>query len=355
MNCLPTPLQTLLLQAALYPPERALDAWKKYLEKVDLKTIDHLSGTFLPLVYRNLNEHGVCKSVYRHTWTYNNLQFFKLKKTLEILHGASIETCLLKGAGMVAGYYLDPGLRVMGDIDLLVPREKIKQAIDLMRSSGWTILDYIPNGNLDTFIQRTHALSLKSSEGLLLDLHWVVLSESGIDEFFAKYTYKTKPHGDTNVLCPEDQLLHTLFHGMKYGLPPLIRWIPDAFYILKNTPRFDWTYLFSQAKQLKIELAIHTALDYLHQNGFVQIPARQYIPTPKEKRHFAFITGKKKLFYIFQLYWHTHLRHSPSNHWLVLLLNLPRFVMKTKRLTHFYELIPFFFKGLAIHSRKIFK
>jgi hypothetical protein len=362
-NCWPTPEHLLLLQAGLLDPPKALLAWHQYCEQIDLQKADHLSTTLFPLVYHNLKttsapQLGLCKSVYRHTWSYNQLQFFHFKKLLHALQDAEIQTYLLKGAGMILGYYKDSGLRVMGDIDLLVPRHQAKEALHICRDLGWAPKE--ATQQLD--IYRSHALMLKNKEGHAIDLHWNVLADNGLDALLANYIPRKQPLNApfaTAILSPADQLFHTLFHGLNYSPQPLIRWIPDAAYILTQTPNLDWPYFHHLAKQLKLELPIYTALRYLHHHSFAPIPptvlsvAERFTPTSQQQRYFKLLARKpKKLRFILQLYWHSHRRNHRSQNPLILFFTLPRFIKTSRRLSSWYQLIPFLFRAFLIHMKK---
>lgn len=360
-NCWPDEQLLLLLQAALLPTHQASIAWNKFLNRVDLETAEHLVSTFLPMVYYNIKSAESaslqkCISVYRHTWSSNQLQLHKLKQLLKQFHAASIPTTILKGAAMALHYYPDPGLRVFGDIDLLVSRSQAKAAIQLLRSLGWyTKTEDAAPDKIDHFIQRSHALMLYHPKAFHLDLHWTILSESGIDPLLAGYSPRTlqiAPHH--TILCPEDQLLHTLFHGLKYSPVPLIRWIPDASTILQKTPHFGWDYFHSQAKQLRIQHLIYTSLSFLRTHCLAPVPQLpSYTPLKKELAHLKFLTQKPNRFFsIYQLYWHTHARNSPLNNCLALAATMPRFLKTAQKITHWNQLFLFFFRGAFQHFKK---
>ena len=375
MNCWPNAEQNLLLQAGLWDTPQAKISWNNYCKLVDLQKIDSVSTTFLPLVYRNLKQGptpdssgcssiALCKSIYRHTWLANHIQLVMLKKALDLLHCASIQTCLLKGATMTLQYYQDAGLRSMGDVDILVSRSDAKQAIQLLMRAGWdSILDDV-QGELDKFIHRTHAIILRNKEGHIVDLHWTILCESGIDQAFANYSYRKyeitpSRYSTVTVLGPEDQLLHTLVHGLRYSPQPLIRWVPDAVMILKKTPQFEWDYFLSQTKSLKIEFAVTSAIRYLRDHRFAEIPSKtmtmvdQYIPNAKELRYFKFIAKKQNKFTsIFKTYWYCHIRNSQSQNLFVLLCTLPHFVKRVQGLSHTYQLPLFVCYGLFMRFKK---
>lgn len=369
-NCWPTTLQHLLLTAALCDDLRAEHAWQKYCEQTDLQQVDYISSTFFPLIYHRFNKSNsielqICKSVYRHTWCQNHLQFAKLKNIFTQLQQADISICLLKGSAMIVNYYQDAGLRVMGDVDILVPCNQAKKAFALLTDLGWQT--QTKESNLEKLFHRTHAISLTHPDGGKLDLHWAIFVGGTIDQALANYTYRISktllPQSNLSVttLCPEDQLIHTLFHGIQYSPQPLIRWLPDAVFILKKTSAFDWNYFFSQAKQLKIELLVNTAIYYLQHYHFAEIPPdviriiEEYLPTRQERKALEFTTQEQQPFCrVFQLIWHWHIRSSASQNRIVLLFTLPRFLKNLWQLKHWHQLLGILCHRLLSHFRANF-
>ena len=56
------------------------------------------------------------------------------------LNEAHVEPVLLKGTGnIVAGLYSSPGMRYIGDIDLLVPEERLSDCVRKLQASGYDI------------------------------------------------------------------------------------------------------------------------------------------------------------------------------------------------------------------------
>ena len=366
-NCWPNPDQQLLLQASLLPSEIAEGAWNEYCKRMDLNEIDHVSVSMLPLVYANLKpfttpQLNKCKSVYRHTWTHNHLLLFKAKMGVEQLRSHSIEASYLKGAAMIFGYYKDPGLRVIGDVDILVPASQAKKAIATLIQSGW-----IPESRdlteekIETYFDLMHAVVFRNREGHAIDLHWRVLADSGIDPILAGFAHRLSKVGEASLFSPEDQLIHTLFHGLKYSPLPLIRWIPDAVWILRQSTDFDWDYFQLQARKLQIEYSVNLALQYLNKSQFVSIPDEilkallQYKPIRKEIRYHRFATQKPRQFIsVLQKYWHAHVRSFESDNWFLQLATWPRFIKNARKIPHWHQFIFFLCQAAYCRAKKSF-
>ena len=358
-NCWPTPADQLLLEAGLKDKPQAQRAWEQYCRLVDLKSVHFVSHTFFPLVFKKLSPLrlsglDVCKSMYQYMWSANHALFFLLRQVLEKLHEAEIQTCLLKGAALIDSYYPDAASRRLGDIDLLVAREKIPQTLQLLEQFG-----FHPDRPLD--LRLSHAIPLKNANHDSIDLHWDVLTESWLDSRMRSFSFRTQPSSlfpTALIFGPEDLLLHTLFHGVRHSEVPLIRWIPDAVHILRKSPQMDWDYFLLQTSRLDIQPLVHSALTYLLEREFVSFPIQileRLHWTPKSQKYFQFLTqDPKKPFAGLKMYWHLHVRNSSSENPLILLKGFLPFIKRARPQESWLQLTCFLIKKLFIHCRQIF-
>ena len=314
---------------------------------MDIQTTDSVSTSFLPLIFRNLKEDKMharvfqtCKSMYRHTWSENSLRLFQLGRLVKKFQTAGIEVCLLKGIALLLRYYQDVGLRSMGDLDILISKNRVLQAIDILKEENWTPLNVQKKHMESDFLEQSHALLFSHPEGGFLDLHWAIFPESVVDEKFMRYSYRTQsmllPYTDLFIvtLCSEDQLIHVLLHGLKYSPRPLIRWIPDAVMVIRKYPDFDWHYFFEQITKLEMVPLIKEAMEYLSKHEWVHLPLEisrkfhQYHENYYERAYAKFIKqSSDNLFFPFQLFWFWHLRACSSKSKVVALLTLPSFLL----------------------------
>lgn len=266
----------LLLEAALFEKPRALNAWQSYLAENNLQTIDHASTTLLPLVYRNLKEesHPLCKSAYRHTWLSNHNLWIKTLPILQNLLSAGIKKIvLLKGMAMILYHYRDFGVRVIGDIDILIDRSHLSLAYSLLISSGWRCELKRFNPENSAQLTRWHAANFTHPSGLNLDLHWSLLLES--IPALTQGVLEAIPPG-IQPASPTHLFLQTCIHGYKKSTAPLIRWIPDALTLLKSP--IDFPLLFDLAKASHLTLPLSSALAHL--SHYVRSPLPTFIPNP---------------------------------------------------------------------------
>src|SRR4030095_1200005 len=291
--CFPNPEQELLLKASLYEGEEALSAWRDWKSRIDIERIDHGSFRLLALLYDNLRKLKVqdpllerIKSVYRYTWTKNQLSIRRSLEIIRRLEDQGIPTLLLKGGALTLFNYKDHGLRYMDDFDFMVPFDKAPAAIASLIRWGFD-----PALKEKTeFISYTHSTNFEG-HGIGLDLHWHLLNKSLKDQDdlpFWKAAIPVEREGvKTAVLHPSDQLLQICVHGVRWSPTPPIRWVADAWVLLKTQgDQVDWERLVDQARRLRLTIQVQETLEYLVRRLGAPVPLsflQKLEAAPKEK------------------------------------------------------------------------
>lgn len=273
----------MLLKSGLLDPGSAALAWESYTKRVDLQKINYASTSLLPKVYANLKNYTfntkasleglkICKSVYRKTWMENHYRWSKIQPTLKQLSQAGVEKIvLLKGMAMILGSYRDFGVRVLGDIDILIPRAQLSQAQSILNASGWTCLLRRLNPLKPGLLDRWHSANFSYKEDLNLDLHWGFLLEStpNLNQSVLRLSIPLE-NTSLSIPHPTHQLMQTCIHGTKQSPVPLIRWICDAAELLKQD--IAWDKLLSEARSEHLTYPLTLSLRYLAQHFDLQIP-----------------------------------------------------------------------------------
>lgn len=280
----PTPAQELLLQATLMRDERALLAWRQVRPQLDIARLDGPSQALLPMLRKNLIALGVedellalFKGVHRYNWARNQTLLAPMVPRVQALERAGIPTLLLKGAAFIADTRLDAGMRSMNDIDVLVPSERTADAVTVLLLEGllpvgevqpWYVVEYAPR-----FVP-SHGF--RDEHDRQLDLHWNVLHASrqpGADDDFWAAAVPIELLGvHTRGLCPADELLLVVLHGLRWNALPTYRWVLDAAVIASGTfGEVDYERLLEQARRRRVTVALHAALSYLRRFAAVQI------------------------------------------------------------------------------------
>ncbi len=262
----PTPQQESLLRAALLHGRSALEAWEEWRARTDIDHLDAGSYRLLPLLYRNLHRQGArdptlegFRNHYHRVWRENQLLFHRTAKLLRVLRENGIDVIALKGAALSVLYYRDCGVRVMDDVDLLVPEKALAKTIRLMKTAGFVPPEGWPPGHVHMFCD---------AGGQRIDLHWRVFPygpHKVPDDPFWDGAVPIEIHGaSVYALNPSDQLLLVCVHGVEWNLVPTIRWVADAMTILAVAKSVvDWTRVCAQARVRRLTLPLQDTLGYL--------------------------------------------------------------------------------------------
>ncbi len=282
----PNKAQLTLLKAALLPAEKAEPFWHEFIAAHDLQKLDHGCHQILPMVFINLKDRlkndldeKTCRSNYKYVWANNHLLMHDLKALLVLLEQNNLEVCLLKGAAFIGHYYPDYGMRIMGDIDLLVSPKQMPELINVIESNQYKICSNQSEVDTHNFLRLFHARSFENSRGTEFDIHQYISKFLVSQEFTERVWRNAKAidvfgiKNSAYVLHPTYQLLHTTLHGLQYAPVSSIRWIVDAANLLANhCDDIDWEELCNVCAEYHLNLPMKMALSFLHKEFLLPIP-----------------------------------------------------------------------------------
>jgi hypothetical protein len=191
------------------------------------------------------------------------------------LRAANIETLLLKGAALSAVAYDEIALRPMDDFDVVVPRERFRDAVELLERDGWSI--HPAPADRETYLAFRHAVGFVRGDGANLDLHWASIRDRfdrrGEEEFWRASRPAVLAGENVRVLAPADQLLQICAHAsMRSGTAP-IRWAADAWFVLASEgPSFDWERVARLAHMRALSFTVLRCLQYLRDGLGIDVP-----------------------------------------------------------------------------------
>jgi hypothetical protein len=141
----------------------------------------------------------------------------RLARVLALLGSRQIEAVLLKGAGLAYSAYDRLTARPMGDIDLLVHRDRAQEAWELMTTDGWVRRpDIAPERSYE---DHQHLAPLEDADGLQmgLELHTALFTQQAPFVLPPSQIWegaRSIRAGTAAALVPsaEDQLLHAALH-----------------------------------------------------------------------------------------------------------------------------------------------
>ena len=301
--------QELLLRAAFLRGPGALEAWRRWTHDHDLLEADlgHDSARLLPLVYRNLVEHGAdepllprLKGVHRYWWCANHALLRRAALLLERLHSDGIPTLMLGGVATALLHYPDVGLRPTARIDVLVPVATAAAATRCLQGLGWRPVDRLT----DEAIRYGNATTLVDDGAHRLGLHWrafaTCVGEQADEGLWQRSVPLQILGAPSRAMGPTDALLHTVTVGAtSNGTTSEVQWIPDALAIVQAAgAEIDWPLLAQEARARRVLLAFRRRLAYLRRtfdapllNGEIE-PLHAFPPSSFERaRSFARAMG----------------------------------------------------------------
>jgi hypothetical protein len=219
----------------------------------------------------------------------------QLAAVLDTLAAAEVSVVLLKGAAWARSVYPDPALRLMGDLDLWIPRDRLEDARAALASLGYEARskEDRPLALQDAFLGETQLTSQEPGTGLL-ELHWNVFPgewlrhTARIDEGPVWQRCVPLDGTDARQLAPEDAVLNACLHfainhqlgGL--GLRPLLDLV-----MMRETWPVDWSLVAERAKAWRVSTATWLVLDLVASwfgDPAGWLPLEALRPSPRKER-----------------------------------------------------------------------
>ena len=272
-----------------------------------------------PLIYWTLSKSGkfsslpapvqkALRAMYSGTWMQNKKMIRELEALVATFHQAEIPVVALKGISFVLTIYPDIGLRPMGDLDLLVPKEKLAEAIQIANRAGYEALRPEAHPGLRDLLYHEICLQKTGPQTITLELHHSLVADKSyiyavpVDWFWSQ-TELLDPslHSrlkNLHVLSPEAQILFASAHAILQhgGMSAPMRWFYDLDRMIHfYSERIDWDVLLSQARIFEWSSALDAAL--AQTMAYFNTPIPDHVRTSLSKqtdRHRPLVERLKK-------------------------------------------------------------
>jgi hypothetical protein len=189
-----------------------------------------------------------------------------------------IPIVILKGMALVETLYPNPGLRRMGDIDLLVRHEQFPQVADCLLTLGWQPQQKDDSHLLPTILQgdvpaqdQIGEWSFVSEAGDILDLHWhlvpAIWLRPDFDFTMSEIWEESVPLDKAEwpgarTLSPEHTLAYLCLHLGQHGLQFLHSLLDiDLFVrIITTQPTWHWDSFAALTDRWRIRSLVYHGL-----------------------------------------------------------------------------------------------
>jgi hypothetical protein len=160
-----------------------------------------------------------------------------------------------KGVALAASAYKDLTARAAGDLDLLIYRQDLHQATDILKQRGYELKtnvleDGSPEGT-DCFEFHFE----RPTDGLVLELRWRLeltrhlRRDFGMTWVWPQHRMADLAGAQIPNLDPVSALLVLCMHGSKHGWRRLI-WICDVAKLIESEPKLDWDFARWEARRV---------------------------------------------------------------------------------------------------------
>jgi len=259
-------------------PEYTLDQVKKLIS-LPLNWEEVLKSAFshgiAPLLYHNLK--GIqeghiipqevmdrLKKTYDRNMASNMYLYAELRRVLEAFNEKGVEVIVLKGAALAETVYGDIALRPFGDLDLIVKKEDLPYAEEVMST-----LDYAACGKYSQqwYRKNHHHLSpyIHSDKSIIVEIHWSIISHPfhiNIDEWWKRARETKIASCKVLIPSPEDMLLHLCLHLFNHGYNKIgLRGLCDILETLKYYKnQLDWSKFQEEVNDYGIKKLVYSIL-----------------------------------------------------------------------------------------------
>lgn len=201
-----------------------------------------------------------------------------ISEVLRLFHKNDIETVVLKGL-VVRNFYPNAEFRTMGDADIVVKKEKLDKAINLLRDLGY---EEYERTNVDICF-------IKGSSRI--ELHWNLINQGRINggENFENNIWNeliTVKVGDEDALSLnyEDLAVHLFVHLIKHLADKGcgIRHFCDLVVLLESKEdEINWDSFWEKINEYKLEkstkIVFYICTEYLGMNIKYKVDSKKYI------------------------------------------------------------------------------
>jgi hypothetical protein len=189
----------------------------------------------------------------------------ELSRILNALESCGIPAYPFKGPALSVMLYGDPARRQSKDLDILVPRERVRKAIDCLDSLGYAAKDSLAGARLAAHRRTEYELQFFRRDGqLTVELQWAVVPGFFGFDHERLGIWSALEKRDCNglgfpVLPPEETLLMLCVHGAKH-LWCKLGWICDVAGPLASAAPPDFRRAFELAGQCGVTRLLHLGL-----------------------------------------------------------------------------------------------
>ena len=195
----------------------------------------------------------------------------QFQRIAQALRERGIPVIALKGLHLAELVYRDISLRPMSDLDILVPRSQVDDAVAALLALEFELNGGFPNGY---DIGLTHRRL-----GILVEVHWTLDPPTQpytppVEEIWRLAVPARLADADAHVMSPEFLLLHVCAHLAYHHLFAFdLRALCDIAEIVRVHPALDWRLVVDQGRRHGWGRGVAAALRLARDHVGAEVPA----------------------------------------------------------------------------------
>ena len=216
-----------------------------------------------PLLYSHLNTTGSnivpvdvlhrLKNYSRQNATYNLLLTGELIKLQRLFQSHDIPVVPFKGPILAACFYGDIGLRQFSDLDLLVRKQDVLKAREVLASAGYLPRYHLGATQTVAMVEQKCEESFDRDDAAIVDLHWSIIPARfsfapDTDAIWRRLVRVPLLGCEFLTVAPEDLMMLLSVHGAKHAWERL-SWICDLAELIRAPGSMDWDSVIEAASR----------------------------------------------------------------------------------------------------------
>jgi len=343
LGCTRTEMQAMTAQQIRQALQEKID-WNYVIQQATYH------GT-IPLLFRHLNHHfanhvpkrvlGRLRNASNGITCWNLALTGELLKLLKLLQEQGIRALPLKGPALAIAAYGNLALRQFCDLDILVSKEDMLKAKEVLMSHGYHPTLELTASQEAAYLESHHDYKfVRAKDGVAVEIQWHITQWKFAFPFDFEDAWKHREviilaGGSVFNLAPEILLLMLCVHGTKHRWEQL-KWICDIAQVLDSSrQKLDWDRLMDKACTLGGERMLLLGL-WLAHHLLGAVLNQEILKRIDEERQVKHLAGKvsERLFDVVSrsdnlqeeppfFYWRS--RERWRDKWALLLRYLPEY------------------------------
>jgi hypothetical protein len=212
---------------------------------------------------------GVLTRIRREIMQHNMARLEELRELIQELAAMDIPVIPFKGPVLAATYYDDLAERQYGDLDLMLRRDDMLRAKDVLVGRGYTPLRDLSTAAEQAFIDHQLAYEfVRERDHLIVELHWALMHDIHSFRLRPETVWRkaetTRLAGQTiSTLATDDLIVYLAAHGSKHGWYRLL-WACDMDRVVRAHLDVDWFAIHRRAQRLGCARTLRLGLRVAH-------------------------------------------------------------------------------------------